>query len=55
MKQGAEWFDELPVDEISDQLRDYFEAAKGAIEDTIKDELHDLRKTVRRRRKHWGI
>jgi hypothetical protein len=55
MKRGRELIDEIPMEEFGEELRHYLDAAKGAIEDTIKDELHDLRKTMRRRRKRMGI
>lgn len=53
--RGVEWAEELPLDEIGGQMRDYFEAAKGAIEDTVSGELQDLRKSIRRKRRQFGI
>jgi hypothetical protein len=54
-RRSREWAEELPFDEIGDQIREYFEAAKGAIEDTVSGELQDLRKSIRRRRRRLGI
>lgn len=53
--RGMEWASDLPLDDLGDQLRDYLDAAKGAIEDTVSGELQDLRKSIRRRRRRLGI
>lgn len=53
--RGMEWASDLPLDDMGDQLRDYLDAAKGAIEDTVSGELQDLRKSIRRRRRRLGI
>lgn len=53
--RGMEWASDLPLDDIGDQLREYVDAAKGAIEDTVSGELQDLRKSIRRRRRRLGI
>jgi hypothetical protein len=53
--RGMEWASELPLDDMGEQLRDYMEAAKGAIEDTVSGELQDLRKSIRRRRRRLGL
>lgn len=55
LERGVEWAEELPLDDVGDQIRDYFEAAKAAVEDTVSGELHDLRKSIRRRRRRLGI
>ncbi len=54
-RQGLEWAEELPLDEIGGQIREYFDAAKGAVEDTLSNELQDLRKAIRRRRRRLGV
>ncbi len=58
-RQGAErgvaLLDELPLEEIKDQIGDYLDAAKDAIEDTITGELQDLRQAMGRQRKRLGI
>jgi hypothetical protein len=53
--RGAEWAEDLSLGGLGEQLQDYFEAAKGAIEDTVSGELQDLRKSLRRRRRRLGI
>jgi len=53
--RGVEWAGDLSLSGLGEQLQDYFEAAKGAIEDTVSGELQDLRKSVRRRRRRMGI
>lgn len=54
-RRGMEWAEDLSLDGVGEQLHDYFEAAKGAIEDTVSGELQDLRKSIRRRRRRLGI
>jgi gas vesicle protein len=62
-RHGAKWAsnrseqirDLLPVEDIAESLGDYVKSAREAIDDTISHELNDLRKAVRRRRKHLGI
>jgi hypothetical protein len=53
--RGMEWAGDLSLDGVGEQLHDYFEAAKGAIEDTVSGELEDLRKSIRRRRRRLGV
>ena len=53
--RGMEWAEDLSLDGVGEQLHDYFEAAKGAVEDTVSGELQDLRKSIRRRRRRLGI
>jgi len=50
-----EFLEDLPLDDIGEQLTGYLEAAKDAIEDTVKGELQDLRKSIRQQRKRLGI
>lgn len=54
-KRGMDWAEDLSLEGVGEQLHDYFEAAKGAIEDTVSGELQDLRKSIRRRRRRLGI
>jgi hypothetical protein len=54
-KRGMDWAEDLSLEGVGEQLQDYFEAAKGAIEDTVSGELQDLRKSIRRRRRRLGI
>lgn len=53
--RGEEMIDRIPVDEVVEQVRDYVDTARDAINDVVKDELNDLRKAVRRQRKRIGI
>jgi hypothetical protein len=53
--RGEDLVDRIPVDDVVDQVRDYVDTARGAINDVVKDELNDLRKAVRRQRKRIGI
>jgi len=55
MDRGSELVDRIPVDDMVDQVRDYVDTAREAINDVVKDELDDLRKAVRRQRKRIGI
>jgi hypothetical protein len=55
MERGEELVDRIPVDAMVDQVRDYVDTARDAINDVVKDELTDLRKAVRRQRKRIGI
>jgi hypothetical protein len=40
---------------VVDQVRDYVDTAREAINDVVRGELDDLRKAVRRQRKRIGI
>jgi hypothetical protein len=53
--RGGELVDRIPVDDVVEQVRDYVDSARGAINDVVQDELNDLRKAVRRQRKRIGI
>jgi hypothetical protein len=53
--RGEDLIDRIPVDEVIEQVRDYADTARNAINDAVKDELNDLRKAVRRQRKRIGI
>jgi len=55
VERGGEMIDRIPVDDVVDQVRDYVDTAREAINDVVKDELTDLRKAVRRQRKRIGI
>ena len=55
VERGGEMIDRLPVNDVVDQVRDYVDTAREAINDTVRDELDDLRKAVRRQRKRIGI
>ncbi|MGI8508538.1 MAG: hypothetical protein ACR2MQ_04360 [Gemmatimonadaceae bacterium] len=53
--RGMKWAEELPLEEMGSHVRDYFEAAKEAIDDTVSGELQDLKKSIRRKRRQFGI
>jgi gas vesicle protein len=55
VERGEELIDRIPVDDVVEQVREYVDTARGAINDVVKDELDDLRKAVRRQRKRIGI
>ena len=55
VERGGELIDRIPVDEMTDQVRHYVDTAREAINDAVRDELNDLRKSVRRQRKRIGI
>jgi gas vesicle protein len=53
--RGEELVDRIPVDDMVEQVREYVDTARDAINNVVKDELDDLRKAVRRQRKRIGI
>lgn len=53
--RGEELVDSLPVDEMTDSVREYVDGAREAINDVVRAEMNDLRKAVRRQRKRIGI
>lgn len=55
VSRAMKWAEELPLDEMGSHMRDYFEAAKEAIDDTVSGELQDLKKSIRRKRRQFGI
>lgn len=55
METGEDLIDRIPMDDITDHVRDYVDTARDAINDVVKNELQDLRKAVRRQRKRIGI
>jgi gas vesicle protein len=55
VERGGELIERIPVDDVIEQVRDYADTARDAINDVVKDELNDLRKAVRRQRKRIGI
>jgi gas vesicle protein len=62
-RRGTKWaanrseamMDLLPVEDIAESIGDYVKSAREAIDDTVSHELNDLRKAIRRHRKHLGI
>ncbi|MEP6690166.1 MAG: hypothetical protein ABJD07_03360 [Gemmatimonadaceae bacterium] len=53
--RGEEMWDRVPADEMLGEVGDYLANARDAIETAVSDELKDLRKSVKRRRKSLGI
>ena len=53
--RGVDAWERIPREEIEERMRDYFESARDAIEHAVEDELKDLRKAIRRRRKKLGL
>ncbi len=53
--RGEELIDRIPMDDIAEQVRDYVDTARDAINGVVKHELEDLRKAVRRQRKRIGV
>ncbi len=62
--RGAHWareqseplLERLPaLDDVTETVRDYVDAARDAISETVEHEARDLRKAIRRQRKRIGI
>ncbi|HYN80252.1 MAG TPA: hypothetical protein VES88_02015 [Gemmatimonadaceae bacterium] len=53
--RGAELIDDLPLDDVTDSVREYVDSAREAINNVVREEMTDLRKAVRRQRKRIGI
>ncbi|MEO6332195.1 MAG: hypothetical protein ABIV11_09025 [Gemmatimonadaceae bacterium] len=62
--RGARWareqseplLEKLPaLDDVTETVRDYVDAAREAINETVEHEARDLRKAIRRQRKRIGI
>jgi hypothetical protein len=62
-RRGAKWaasrseqaMDLLPVEDIAESIGEYVKNAREAIDETVSHEMNDLRKAIRRHRKHLGI
>lgn len=63
-REGAGWardrseelFERLPpLEDVTETVRDYVDAAREAINDTVEHEVRDLRKAINRQRKRIGI
>ncbi|MEO8879997.1 MAG: hypothetical protein ABI446_06325 [Gemmatimonadaceae bacterium] len=53
--RGAAMWDKIPFDDIQDSIGEYVQNAREAIDETVSHEINDLRKAVKRQRKHLGI
>lgn len=47
--------DNLPLEEVGEQIGSYLEAARQTIDDAVAREVKSLRKAVRRQRKRLGV
>jgi len=54
-RRSAQMMDLVPAEEIAESLGEYVKNAREAIDETVSHELNDLRKAIRRHRKHLGI
>ena len=54
-ERGEDLIDAIPVEDITDSVREYVDGAREAINDVVRAEMTDLRKAVRRQRKRIGI
>ena len=54
-ERGEELWDRVPAEEISERMQEYMESARESIGEVVEQELRDLRKAIRRRRKQLGI
>jgi hypothetical protein len=53
---GEELVERLPdIDDVTDTVREYVDAAREAINETVEGEIRDLRKAIKRQRKRVGI
>ncbi len=53
--RGGEMWDRVPAEEMVDGVGEYLASARDTINEVVSDELRDLRKAVKRRRKALGI
>jgi gas vesicle protein len=53
--RGSEIVDDLPIDDMTESVREYVDSAREAINNVVREEMSDLRKAVRRQRKRIGI
>jgi gas vesicle protein len=62
-RRGVKWaasrsekmMDMLPVEDVAESIGEYVRNAREAIDETVSHEMNDLRKAIRRHRKHLGI
>jgi hypothetical protein len=53
--RGEELWDRIPRDEIANRVEGYLDTAREAIDDAVSNEVQDLRKAIRRRRRKLGL
>lgn len=54
-ERGEELWDRVPTEEIQERMQEYLESARDSIGEVVEQELRDLRKAIRRRRKQLGV
>jgi hypothetical protein len=54
-ERGEDAWDAIPRRQIREHVTEYVTRARDAIDDAVENELHDLRRAVRRQRKRLGI
>jgi len=54
-KRGSELRERLPVEEIGEEIGGYLASARDAINEAVAEEIRDLRKAIRRKRKQLGV
>ena len=53
--RGEELWDRIPREDITNRVQGYLETAREAIDDAVSNEVKDLRKAIRRRRRKLGL
>jgi hypothetical protein len=53
--RGEELWDRVPREDIANRVQGYLETAREAIDDAVSNEVKDLRKAIRRRRRKLGL
>jgi hypothetical protein len=53
--RGEALWDRIPRDAVRSEMRDYVGRARAAIDDVVDFEVRELRRAIRRQRKHLGI
>ncbi len=54
-ERGEELLDRVDPHAVAEEVGDYLASARETIEDALSDELADMRKAIKRRRKQLGI
>lgn len=54
-RQGAEALEHVPYEKMEEHVRDYLSRARDAIDDAVDAQLHDLRRSLRRQRRRFGV
>jgi hypothetical protein len=54
-EHGGELIDQIPTDRIEREVRETVGEARDRINGLVQHELRDLRKAIRRQRRHLGV